>query len=150
MATDYLAFSVAFHEADAERVLSHGAKAPLLETADIRNHYALVFALVAFLREHKLRAGWIENLRPILDRLHLEFAILFCRVILDTPSFRTILGSRTLNVCKERAIQYLFADAPVRHEDAGALLLVWRDHAETASRKVRRLTAYTALLACAA
>lgn len=57
MATDYLAFSVAFHEADAERVLSHGAKAPLLETADIRNHYALVFALVAFLREHKLRAG---------------------------------------------------------------------------------------------
>lgn len=71
-------------------------------------------------------------------------------MILDTPSFRTILGSRTLNVFKERAIRYLFADAPVRHEDAGALLLVWRDHAETASRKVRRLTAYTALLACAA
>jgi hypothetical protein len=147
LATDYLAFSVAFHEADPEKILVEGATVPLLDSDDPRNHYALMFALAAFLRRRTLRAGWIKNLQPVLNRVHLEFACLLCITLDDTPSFRAIVASRRLDLFKRRVVIYLCAAEPVRREHASAMLPDWRRQAETATRQVRRLSAYVAAAA---
>ena len=137
--------------ADPEKILVEGANsAPATTVNDPRNHYALMFAL-----RHSCAAARSgpDGSRPSasVERVHLEFACLLCITCsihaAELPGYRRVTSARPVQTAEVVDSIRCYAEPGPTRTRIGHAAQTGRRQAETATRQVRRLSAYVAAAA---